>query len=1174
LSAYQTQLVLQQAQLTALDTVIGQIQEGLSQAGAEAGTQNGPDTPAATADIPGTIASLMGILGSGTDEQLTEEELASIRALCDTLDTGGYDTAALRAATTRSEASAIMAGLSDAPRVAPEIDPEADDTTTQTAQAAQVLSMLASYNAERESLLVEMEVTKAVIAGYEEQLRAMGVTYTDIEAAKLQAASSFGFAQAQIAAGESQLEAAQAQLDAAKEQLKSAREQMVSGQDALEDGQKKIDDGWESYYEGLETFEKQGDEARRNANADQLLSISTLAQLIYAQNFEMPAGYLDDESDNAWLLKIGQNFESVEELEDLVLVNIDKIGDVKLRDVATVTIIDNSDTTYTRLNNEAAVVLSVFKSSTSGTNEVSKTVLKEADRLQKQFPGLSILVVVDQGDYIDLIVKNVVQNMIMGAGLAILILAIFLRDFMPTLVVAIGIPLSVLTALIAMYFTNVSLNMMSLSGMALGIGMLVDNSIVVMENVYRLRGRGISAPRAAVQGTMQVAGAIIASTLTTVCVFFPMVYTQGMVRELMMPMSLTIIFCLMASLLVSMTVVPAASSTLMRRSVPKAHPFFDRVQDLYGRTLAFCLRFKAIPLAAAIGLLALSIYLVVRMGIVMIPDMTSNQIQVNLTFPEDAVREDCYAASDEAISRILEIDGVGSVAVMTGGGESLLVSAAASRDDYTHFSFMLTTENPDAGSGEVRAITDRIERDLADLGAELTISTGMSEMTNFLGSGLSVSIYGNDSDELLRISREVMELVERIPGYTEISNGQEDAAQVLHLYIDKNRAMRDGFSVAQIYQQIAGKMTTSASSVKVQIDGVDMDLNVVTNIDPLMKENILDYSFLKKTTDEKGNTTSEDIPLSRYARIEVEDGVSRIARENQSHYITVTASVEEGYNTTLLTRQLEPLLESYELPDGYTLSLGGEYETVNQMITQMALVFLLGAAFIYLVMVAQFQSLLSPFIVLFTIPLAFTGGLLALWLVGENMSIISLMGFLVLLGTVVNNGIVFVDYANQLRIGGLARRDALIATGKTRMRPILMTALTTILAESGLIFGDDMSAQMGRGMALVIAGGLAYATLMTLYIIPVMYDILFKRAPLAVDIGSENLDDVPDDAAEFLATGADSTVFEKVREKRGKRRRKAKDGTPEETPDEMTEETIEAVTAVEEIEGKKEEPTC
>ncbi|MBO7387448.1 MAG: efflux RND transporter permease subunit, partial [Lachnospiraceae bacterium] len=814
----------------------------------------------------------------------------------------------------------------------------------------------------------------------------------------------------------------------------------------------------------------------------------------------------------------------VSELDDIVLTNIHKVGDVKLSDVADITVLDNSKDSYVRMGKEKAVILSVFKSSTTGTNDLSKTIDAAGKELEDRFPGLHVDKLVDMGDYIDLIVKSVLQSMIIGAILAIIVLAIFLKDFKPTLVVAISIPLSVMTALICMYFTNISLNMLSLSGLALGIGMLVDNSIVVIENIYRLRSKGVAAPRAAVQGTRQVAGAIVASTLTTACVFLPMIYTSGLVKELMSPMSLTIVFCLLASLVVAMTVVPAAGSTILKNTVEKKHPLYDKIRSAYGKALEFCLKVKAVPLLAAVGLLALSVTLVLRMGIVIIPELSMNQIQATIKYPEDTLREDAYAMTDEVIDRLLKIDGIGSVGVMNGGDESLVVSAASSNpNNFRTMSFMLKTENENAGSVEIKRIMNDIENSVKDLDVDFSMETAAAEMDQLTGgSGLSINVYGDDIETLKSITGDIMEMVDGIEGYTDISNGEEDADKILHVNIDKNAAMSKGLSVVQIYQAINGKLTNEKDAVTITIDGIDMDIKVVNELEPLTKENLLDYTFDVEITDDDYDTVTEEHKLGEFATIEIEDGVTSINRKNQSRYMTVTAGVEEGYNTTLLTRELEPMLDAYELPGGYTIELGGEYDSVIEMIKQMALVAGLGLLMVYLIMVAQFQSLLSPFIVLFTVPLAFTGGFLSLLITRENMSVLAIMGLIVLMGTVVNNGIVFVDYTNQLRKGGLSRHAALIAAGKTRMRPILMTALTTILAESNLIFGDDLGTQLGRGMALVIAGGLAYATLMTLFVVPVMYDIMFKKQPLDVDTGSDTeLDDIPDDAAEFMGADLD-----------------------------------------------------
>ncbi len=1094
LNALQTDLLTLQAQEESLKTTITAIEKSLEEQGKT------------TKDIPNVVAGLdkmSTFLTSSQMEGMTVMDSATVNTM---LESSGMSLQSL--------------GIAEATwdTLTPEGRKELLQKTAagyQTQKA--LLSGYKDYVSSLNSLQVEKAGVQAAVSAAEAELKKSGVSYTDIEKAKIEAAAGFGAASAQISSGQSALNSAQTTLDSNKESLDSAQDQITEGWDSIADAKKQLADGWDQYNTSLENFEVQKAEALRNANADQLVNMQTLSQLIYAQNFAMPAGYLDDAEDNSWLLKVGSNYESVDELSNIVLTNIEDIGDVRLCDVADITVIDNADDSYARLNGQSAVVLSVFKSSTAGTNEVSKNIAAAISELEEQYPGLSVLTLMDQGDYITLIINGVLQSMIVGAALAILILALFLKDVKPTIVVAVSIPLSVLTALILMYFTGISLNMMSLSGLALGIGMLVDNSIVVIENIYRLRSKGVGAARAAVQGTKQVAGAIIASTLTTVCVFLPMVFTAGTVRELMMPISLTIIFTLAASLLIAMTVVPAAGSTLLRNSKEKKHPFFDKVQDIYGKMLAFCLKVKVVPLAIAIGLLVYSIWAVMRMGIVMIPDMTSNQIEISVQMPEDTDKEECYKRADQVLDAMTTVDGIGDVGAMAGGDTTLVASSSGMSDNtYDQFTFLVLTENENAGKEEVNRICREIEERTADIDCELTISTGMSEMSTMMGSGLSVKVYGDDLDTLTKITQDICDLAATIPGYENISNGQEEPDQVIRLVLDKDAAMRKGLTVAQIFSELNGKMTESTDAATVTIDGEDMKIVVKDGREPLTRENLLDYNFEIQTTDDNGNTVTEDHPLSEFATLKLEEGVQSINRENQSRYMTVTATVAEGSNATLLSRELQPLIDAYELPDGYTIDTAGESDMVNQMVIQMSKVLLLGLALIYLVMVAQFQSLLSPFIVLFTVPLAFTGGLIGLLLMNEPLSVMGMMGFVVLLGTVVNNGIVFVDYANQLRVGGLERREALIATGKTRMRPILMTALTTILAMASLLFGDDLSSQMSKGMAIVVAGGLAYATLMTLFIIPVMYDILFKRKPLQVDIGSENLDDVPDDAADYL----------------------------------------------------------
>ena len=943
-----------------------------------------------------------------------------------------------------------------------------------SASISEVRQQLADIESSLSDLSATLDSVPQILAGLED-------AYATLTQAQLDAAVAFATASTQLAGAEAQLTESRAQYEAAKESALS------------------------------------------NANLSQLLSVSTLSQLIYAQNFSMPAGYIDDAKDNTWLLKIGNEYETLEDLSSALLVKMDAIGEVRLSDVATVTILDNADLTYARFNGEQAVILSIFKNSVTGTNETANNCLDAFKELEDKYPGTRMATLMNQGSYIEIIIDSVVSSMVTGAILAIIILALFLKDVKPTLVVAVSIPLSVMFTLVLMYFTGISLNMMTLCGLALGIGMLVDNSIVVIENIYRLRGRGISAPRAAVQGTKQVAGAIISSTLTTVCVFLPLVFTTGMINELMMPLGLCIGFCLMASLIVALTVAPAAASTLLKNAKSKKHPWFDKFQEGYGKFLNWCLDHKAAPLSASILLLVLCVVIVLNMGIVLIPEMTGNQISVTITTPEDMTREESYAMADDVLDILLGVDGVDEVGVMDGSASAGMMGGMSMGGGDSYGTYMYYIVLPDGtSSSRVEEITSNIADATADLSCEVSVSAGsMDDMVSLLGSGLAINIYGSDLDTMKQISQEVVEVVKKVEGYTEITTSFGDGDQTIHLVIDKDKAMANGLTVAQVYMEISGRMSTSSTATNVTLNGMTMSVTVENTNNPLTVETLLDMTLTATTMDATGAPVSKTIKLSDIASIQETSSVGSIDRENQTRYVTVSADIVDGYNATLLARELSTLLDEYKnsgaVPYGYTIELSGESSTVNDMVAQMVLLIALGGLFVYLVMVAQFQSLMSPFIVLFTVPLAFTGGIWGLIICGEQLSMLSLMGFALLMGTVVNNGIVFVDYVNQLRIGGMDRRSALIATGKTRMRPILMTALTTILAMFQLILSDDMAGQMGRGMSIVVVGGMIYATVMTLIIVPVIYDILFKRNPRNVDVGSDDMDDIPDDAAEFIA---------------------------------------------------------
>ena len=883
-----------------------------------------------------------------------------------------------------------------------------------------------------------------------------------------------------------------------------------------------------------QTYEDAKEKAMASSDVSKMLDIDTLAQLIYAQNFSMPAGYVKDSSGKSWLLKVGEEYDSIDDISGALLLHVDGFGDVRLSDVADVEVIDNAEASFTRLNGERAAVLKIYKGSSSSASTVSDNCLSAFKELEAQYDGLHVVVLSNQGNYITIIVKSILSSMLIGAALAIIVLALFLRDIKPTLVVGFSIPLSVLFAVVLMYFTGMDLNVMTLAGLSLGIGMLVDNSIVVIENIYRLRSRGVPAPRAAVQGTKQVGMSIVASTLTSVCVFLPVVFSSSLVKSLMQPMSLCIGYCLMASLLVAVTVVPAAASTVLKKAEPKQLKWFDKIQNKYAKSLEWCFQHRALPLVAAVALLVFCGWRVVSMGVELLPTITSNEAIVTLTTTKDLSKEDSYAIAEKAIDAMLNVDNVEEVGITTDtrvagmdvgqlGLPSAITDLLNAANSYGTYQVNVML-NESLSSTQIETARQALEDALSgieDCTATVEIS-GMQELTSQLASGLSVKIYGADSDTLTKLSEKVVEIVNDTEGFANATNGLGSGDATINLQIDRDKVRSYGLTVAQVYQQIAAKLaTTTTAQTPVSVDGRTMSVEISDNLDPVTKENMMDITFETSVMSADGTTTTGTCKLSDIATWVTGSAPNSITSQNQTQYVTVTANTLDGYNTTVQARELEKKLDAFalsdEMPEGCSFSMGGESDSVNYMVKEMVQWMGLALPFVYLVMVAQFQSLLSPFIVLFTVPLAFTGGLLGLLLTGQQLTMISLMGFIVLMGTVVNNGIVFVDYTNQLRMGGMERRAALIATGKTRMRPILMTTLTTVLAMLQLVFSNDMASQLMSGMAIVIICGLTYATIMTLYVVPLLYDLLFKKPPLNIDVGSDDLDDIPDDAAEYIA---------------------------------------------------------
>lgn len=879
----------------------------------------------------------------------------------------------------------------------------------------------------------------------------------------------------QLSGGLSALNTKQSEVNSALTQLNSAQEELKSASDELSD---------------------QKDKAKKAADMTNTVTISNVSNILTAQNFSMPAGYVSDDENIKYLVRVGDKIDGNKEMQSLALFDtgIDGIGVVKLSDVADVFIADNSDEVFTKINGNSGVVFSFSKQSDAATATVSENIAKKLNSLTQENEGLHFTTLMDQGDYIDIIINSVLQNLLMGAVLAIIILYLFLRDIKPTLIVALSIPVSVIFALVLMYFSGVTLNMISLSGLAIGVGMLVDNSVVVIENIYRLRNLGVPPVKAALNGAKQVAGAIASSTLTTICVFFPIVFIEGLTRQIFMDMALTITYSLLASLIVALTLVPAMGQRMLRKVKPVKHGMFDKMLGGYEKSIRFVLKHRAIALIVAVVLLFGSMFGAVARGFSFMPNMASTELSVTVSLDDSATMDDTIDAAQNLLDTLSKYDEFETVGVMTGSTTSLMgLTGSVSSSDADKGSVMAYAVFKDDKVKNSESISKEIEAELQSIDGDVVVSgsSSSSSMSAMLGDdGVSIKLYGDDLKTLQNTAKDMAEKLAAVDGIDETDNGIGATSGEIKVTVDKTKAAKKSLTVAQVYQQIAAAITSETTSSTLTNSGKDLDVVVIKDENSdVTKNNIKDIKLTY--TDKEGN--EKTTKLSEVAEISDSESMNSITRSDQKRYIKVSGTLKDGYTNTDVSNKAKALFDDYKLPDGCSIEYSGSNESTMEAVNQMLLMMLLGVILIYLIMVAQFQSLKSPFIIMFTIPLAFTGGFLGLLITGFDVSVVALLGFVMLCGIIVNNGIVLVDYINNLRLEGKERREAIVEAGKTRMRPILITAITTVLGLSTMALGIGTGSEIMQPIAIVCIGGLLYATIMTLYIVPVIYDILSKK---------------------------------------------------------------------------------
>jgi HAE1 family hydrophobic/amphiphilic exporter-1 len=759
---------------------------------------------------------------------------------------------------------------------------------------------------------------------------------------------------------------------------------------------------------------------------------------------------------------------------------------IKLTDIATIDYIELEGIDYSKVNGEDSIAISLQKQNNVNTTDIAKLIKEEMTAIIKDYPDTAALITLDQAKYIDQMVSSVVINAIIGGILAVMILFIFLKDIRPTIIIGISIPVSIIAAFTALWLANITLNLVSLGGLALGIGMLVDNSVVVLENIYRMRKDGQSRVDAAVNGAKQVGGAIIASTLTTVAVFMPVMFVQGFTAEIFQEMAIVVSITLLASLIVALSLVPMMSSKLIKKpDTSMHHKAMDRARAFYSRILSKALRHRVAVVILTVVLFASSIFGVIQLGMELMPASDEGQISISVKMPKGTTFSDTVLEVkkvEEILTTFEEIDVVS--ASVTGGGNFMAAFMGGGSDTGSLTVILKPTTERDLETSEVAdLIRDKVAG--LTLAQEISVNAISSNMMGGLStSPIEVSISAKDFDQLESLATEVASLVEGVEGTTEVDNGIKIGAPELNINLRPDKALAKGILPPTVAMALNEKIT-GIESTSITLEGRKVGIYINET-----KNNTVTLSDIPELT--FTSMTGEEVLLADVADIEEGVGYTSINRTNQRRTMSVTSKLLDGYDAGTVGIDIDALISEMNIPDGYTVKVIGEYDDIMDAFGSLGLSLLLGIVIVYMIMASQFESFKYPFVILFSIPLAFTGGFIGLFITGTPLSIVSVLGFIVLSGIVVNNGIVLVDYINRLKETGMGSMAAILEAGPTRLRPILMTALTTILALVPSAIGFGEGAEMIQPLGITVIGGLFMSTFLTLVVVPVIY-YMFDR---------------------------------------------------------------------------------
>lgn len=833
------------------------------------------------------------------------------------------------------------------------------------------------------------------------------------------------------------------------------------------------------------------------------LSLNGIVQAIAANNVNMAAGQVVDGGKNMTIRLIGK-YEKLSDVEN-VDIALPTGGMAKLKDIASVNLVQSKDDANVYLNGQDAVYVAITKQSDANTVETAATVQKALADLEKTYDTVHFEEAMNQADMINQTIDNLVSSLLQGVVLAVIVLFLFLRSVRSTLVIAISIPVSLIATFMLMGFADMTFNMLTLGGMALGAGMMVDSSIVILENIQRLRTDGMSGFDAAVKGAQQMVLAVVSSTLTTVAIFLPIAYTEGLTSVLFKDMALVISFALLASLVTAIILVPMLCSTMLRPEVSYStegggitakigklqNAFaagFDNMRERYRRMLAWCMRHQKTTVLTVLVMFIISIGLVGIVGMEFMPNSASGQINVTLTLEDGTAKSETAVAAARAEQIITDTCGDDLDTMMSVVGGSPMSSTGGSAENTAMMIIQLVDEKH--RDWDVDELADSLRSQIADIaGVQASVSAGdMMSMSSSSTGDASVYIYGDDLDTLKELSDKVTAVMESMPAAREVESSMDDALPVVELTINANKASSLGMTVPQVASSVSAYVNGVTASRFSRDDGDEIDIDVMV---PEEYQDDLNLILNQKMTAPTGAVYR----LSDVVTVQQGLGPLSIYRENQERYVSVSCSLV-GEDLNSFTTELEQRLNSeIVVPEGYRISNEGSYQDMIEAFSSLALAMLLGVVLIYMIMASLYESFSQPFIIFFTLPTAFIGAFFGLFITGKSLDVTGMIGLLMLIGIVVNNGIVLVDSINDLRRSeGMSLNKAIMRAAPLRLRPVLMTALTTILSMLPMAFFGSDGGQMMSGLAVVVMFGLMFSTFITLLFVPVVYSLFDQLA--------------------------------------------------------------------------------